>query len=206
MPALVNGQEALGLTEAEFEPLRPDLARVMRMAKLAFPTAAIDVTLSREGKPWRAVAEDGALQPSDIEALTRNDNRHAVRVPIQFSDGRIVGALTVLDETAASMEWGRLGAVSDLANAVGHELECYQSRYRLKEQLEAVTASEQRFRTVIEDAGLHVWELDFLTGERVTTGKNDQFYAGPRSYQEMLTDPWFAVHPDDKAAAMATWT
>lgn len=65
--------------------------------------------------------------------------------------------------------------------------------------------SEQRLRMAVELADVHVWEVDFRTGEMVTAGAAESFFDGSLDPQEIARDTNITIHPDDRARIAADW-
>ena len=73
------------------------------------------------------------------------------------------------------------------------------------EALEASERSEQRLQVAVEIADLHVWELDFVTGEMLTAGASDTFFDGSLDPQQIARDTNITIHPEDRARIATAW-
>jgi len=71
--------------------------------------------------------------------------------------------------------------------------------------LERAERSEQRLRLAVEIADLMVYEADYRTGEVRVEGAEDTFLERPLTFKELSRDPWIAIHPEDRPAAIELW-
>jgi PAS domain S-box-containing protein len=73
------------------------------------------------------------------------------------------------------------------------------------ETLEVAERSEQRLKVAVEIAELHVWELDYATGELATTGAPESFFDGSISTAQMIADTNITIHPEDRERVAEAW-
>jgi PAS domain S-box-containing protein len=71
---------------------------------------------------------------------------------------------------------------------------------------ERIARSERRLSIAIENAGLHVYEVDYQKGVLLKEGAEDTFFDQPVTYEDLAADIWVGTHPDDRAAAKAAWS
>ncbi len=75
----------------------------------------------------------------------------------------------------------------------------------LMASLERAERSEKRLTLAIEIAAFMFYEVDGETQTVTTGGAADTFLDRRLTFEELSANPWIAVHPDDRPAAMAEW-
>ena len=215
------------------DDLRPTLTLIMRVAKDLFDVAAADVTLALPSGQWRASDPDGKLATSDpaseqarlmdkvlwVEDLSQDSRfsghpmvagaprlRFYAGAAIVLSDGSKVGALGVFDSKPRPLNAKRSSRLRDLAQMVAHEFDRVTAARQHLETLERAVQSEQRLNIAVENAQLHVFEIDFVNETLVKMGAEDTIYEKPMSYGEWRKAGGL-IHEDDRAvltAAMAS--
>ncbi len=76
----------------------------------------------------------------------------------------------------------------------------------LKDALDRSEAAERRLRVAVENADLHVYEVDFSRRTLVSQGRESTFFEQPLTYEQMWRDAYHGVHPEDRAKAMEAWS
>ena len=224
-PAKAGTQDRYALDE-----LRPTLTLITRVAKDLFDVAASDVTLSLAGGLWRASDPDGKLDTSDpaseqarlmdkvlwVEDLREDPRFHShpmvtgaphlrfyAGAAIILADGAKVGALGVFDPKPRPLNVRRSKRLRDLAQMVAHEFDRVMAARRHLETLERAVQSEQRLNIAVENAQLHVFEIDFVNETLVKMGAEDTIYEKPMSYGEWRQAGGL-IHEDDRPAMAAS--
>ena len=79
----------------------------------------------------------------------------------------------------------------------------------MTDEVEALAASErtqQRLKLAMEIADLHVWEIDYTTGEVTREGVGaDSFFDGSLSDADLIADINSTIHPADRAQIAQAW-
>jgi PAS domain S-box-containing protein len=73
------------------------------------------------------------------------------------------------------------------------------------EALDRLERSEERLKLAMEIADVHVWEMDYVRRKLIKTGVEETFFTEPKTYRELLADPWAPIDPRDRPAAMELW-
>ena len=73
------------------------------------------------------------------------------------------------------------------------------------EALDRLERSEERLKLAMEIADVHVWEMDYVRRRLIKTGAEETFFTEPKTYRELLADPWAPIDPRDRPAAMELW-
>jgi len=76
----------------------------------------------------------------------------------------------------------------------------------LTEAQDRSEAAERRLRVAVENADLHVYEVDFSRRTLVSQGRESTFFEQPLTYEQMWRDAYHGVHPEDRAKAMEAWS
>ncbi len=71
--------------------------------------------------------------------------------------------------------------------------------------LQETERSKQRLGLALEIAEVLVYELDYRAKTLTIDGAADTFFDGALTFEDLARDMWITVHPDDRAAAQATW-
>jgi len=71
--------------------------------------------------------------------------------------------------------------------------------------LDRAERSEKRLKLAIEIANFMFYEVDGETKTLTVGGAHDTFLDRALTYEELAANPWNAVHPEDRPAAMAEW-
>ena len=64
---------------------------------------------------------------------------------------------------------------------------------------------ERRLNLAMELADLHVYEVDYRNRTLINQGAEDTFFESGLTYEMLWRDPFFGVHPEDRASAEAAW-
>ncbi|HEY9217880.1 MAG TPA: ATP-binding protein, partial [Phenylobacterium sp.] len=216
----------------DLESLGVTLERVRRVAEALFGAFASDVVISVGEHVWRAADPSGHMPGGDpaSEAVISGDaplwipdadrwsmlKDHPLVVgepylkfyagaPIRTADGRTVAALTVVDKAPRAYDASLAERLEDLASLVGHEIDRVQALRERAHALEAMARSEQRLKLAVENAGIHVYEVDFVSRNLTKIGAEDTFFEQPKTYEDLWRNVWGDVHPDDLASAIYAW-
>jgi signal transduction histidine kinase/ActR/RegA family two-component response regulator len=225
----VTPAQAVADDQELLDDLRPTLTLIMRVAKDLFDVGAADVTLALPSGQWRASDPDGKLKTSDpaserarlmekvlwVEDLSQDSrfNSHPMvagkphlrfyaGAAIVLTDGSKVGALGVFDSKPRPLNAKHSARLRDLAQLVAHEFDRVAAARQHLETLERAVQSEQRLNIAVENAQLHVFEIDFVNEILVKMGAEDTIYEKPMSYGEWRQAGGL-IHDDDRAATMA---
>ena len=220
------------LTAADLEALRPTLTRIARIARAMLDVPYADVPLFVEGKLWRASGDEGmeevtdpaseitmhadeAIWIPDLRADPRFADHPTVRegamlrfyagAPIQLESGLRVGALAVYDIAPRALDPRMARRLQDLAALVAQDFDRVRAVRERAAALEASTRSEERLRIALENAGMHVYEMDYVARTLHKAGAEDTFFAVPKTYRDLSKNIWADMHPDDIPASTAEW-
>jgi PAS domain S-box-containing protein len=70
---------------------------------------------------------------------------------------------------------------------------------------DAIARSEHRLTIALENARLHVFEMDYRARALLKTGAEDTFFDRPVTFEDLLENIWFGVHPDYRSRAEDAW-
>lgn len=70
---------------------------------------------------------------------------------------------------------------------------------------EAVARSERRLTVALENASLHVFEMDYRARTLLKTGAEDTFFDRAVTFDDLRQDIWFGVRPDYRSQAESAW-
>lgn len=70
---------------------------------------------------------------------------------------------------------------------------------------DAIARSEHRLTIALENARLHVFEMDYRARTLVKTGAEDTFFDRTLTFEDLLENIWFGVHPDHRSRAEDAW-
>jgi len=68
-----------------------------------------------------------------------------------------------------------------------------------------IEESEQRLQMAVELADVHVWEINYATGEMTTAGAAETFFDGSISPDDIARDTNITIHPEDRARIAQAW-
>jgi signal transduction histidine kinase/ActR/RegA family two-component response regulator len=102
-------------------------------------------------------------------------------------------SLIAMGTNKAIREWSEADAKTAAAMA------------EMKLALERSMAAERRVAIAVEIADLLVYEVDYVSRSIFTVGAESPFFGTPLTYEQMWRDPYYGVHADDRAAALAAW-
>ncbi|MEO6339868.1 MAG: ATP-binding protein, partial [Caulobacteraceae bacterium] len=215
----------------DLEALRPTLSRMRRVAKALFECRDADVVLIVDDATWRTssgdyrplkgalgtmrVVQGGSVWVADtrLDEIFASDPRSSAPdapcfyagAPISLEDGFLIGALCVMDDKPRPYDVELASRLEDVAAVVGHECDRARAVRQRDLALERIERSEQRIKLAVENAGMHVFELDFVRREVFKVGVEDSFHEKPKTFEELSIGIWDCVHPDDREACKAGW-
>jgi len=129
-----------------------------------------------------------------IEAAVLLDGLPRVGVLIGLGSLGVILALIALGTSQAVQEWSQSSART---KALIEELQ---------DALERSAAAERRLRMAVENADLHVYEVDFVRRTLVSQGAESTFFEEPLTYAQMWRDAYHGVHPEDRLKAVEAWS
>jgi PAS domain S-box-containing protein len=139
--------------------------------------------------------EARGLDPASVEAHRRLSVRSLVAVPLHKA-GRLVGMMSVQTSTPRRWNPADIELVRHVANR------CWEAIERLRIE-RALRESEQRFRTMSDDAPVVIWMSDH---DGQTEYVNAQWHEMTGQPTPVRANQWLeAVHPDDRAGARAAF-
>ena len=215
----------------DLEALRPTLDRMRRVAKALFNCRGADVVFIVDDKTWRT--SSGAYRPlksalgtarvvkggsvwiadtrldevfaSDPRSVAPEAPKFYAGAPIQLEDGAVIGALCVIDDKPRPYDADLAARLEDVAAVVGHECDRARAVRQRDMALARIESSEQRIKLAAENAGLHVFELDYRTKQLFKVGAEDTFYETPKTFEDLSKRIWECIHPDDREACKTSW-
>ncbi len=210
----------------DLDAQRSNFARIAKVAKALFNAPIADVEIIHEDFVWSsrlairyesgekspafaAAAQDGVCWIEDA-ALDPEWADHRVvaaapfirfyaAAPIILQDGQRPGVLCVMDVKPKARDEELADRLIDLANVIASECDREVER-------QALVRAQQRLNTAVKLGQLHVWEMDYRNQTLEKMGAEDSFYETPITYQNLIDDPYYGVHPDDVARAKAAWS
>jgi signal transduction histidine kinase/ActR/RegA family two-component response regulator len=211
--------------------LRPTLERMRRVARTLFKCRTSDIIVSQRGYCWRSstgattrperpigadrIITGGPIWLADTLADEvfcadpRSQAPDAPRFyagsPILLADGQVVGALAVMDDYARPYNAEYAGRLADLAQVLGHEFDHARTLRQRDLALERAERSEQRIKLAVENAGLHLYEMDYVKEELFKVGSEADFFDRPRTYHDRRDNIWAQIHPDDRDGIKDAW-
>jgi signal transduction histidine kinase/ActR/RegA family two-component response regulator len=162
----------------------------------------------------RILAEDGlwiadtrldAHFRADPNAAAPDAPRFYAGAPITTAGGDAIGALIVFDEAPRGYDAELAARLSDLAQVLGHEFDHLRAMRQRDLALEQAERSEQRIKLAVENAGLHLYEMDYVKEELFKVGSEADFFDSPRTYRDQRDDIWSQIHPEDREAMKEAW-
>jgi PAS domain S-box-containing protein len=70
---------------------------------------------------------------------------------------------------------------------------------------ETIARSEQRLTIALQNADLHVFEMDYRTRTLFKAGAEDTFFERPVTFDDLAQNIWFGIHPDYRSQAEDAW-
>ena len=214
----------------DFEALRPTMDRMRRVAKALFNCKDAEIVIVGETCVWRSNGEPPrrALALSGIDRLSRdgaiwlvdarkdahllsNTRRRAslprfyAAAPIVCEDGRTIGMLAVTDDQPREPDADLADRLQDLAAMVGHEFDRARAMIQRDLAMDRMERTQQCIELAVDNAGMHLYEMDFVKGELFKVGDESEFFDRPRTYDDRRADIWGAAHPDDRDQMKAAW-
>jgi signal transduction histidine kinase/CheY-like chemotaxis protein len=209
----------------DLDAQRPNFARIASVAKALFDASVADVEIVHEDFVWSsrlairhqrgekspafaAATQDGVswIEDASLDPMWADHRvvaqapfiRFYAAAPIILQDGQRPGVLCVMDIKPKAYDENLAARLIDLANVIASECDREVER-------QALISTQQRLNTAVKLAQLHVWEMDYRTQSLEKMGAEDSFYQQPVTYQDMIGDPFFGIHPDDVARAKDLW-
>lgn len=227
----VEGAADLVFQGVDFAKLTTPILRIRRLTRALFKAYDSDVRIVDGDRCWRSgedvvrpsesftasarvMAQNGAIWIAD----TAEDELTAHRItpdgpvrfyagaPIRLEDGRCLGVLCVVDLEPRPYDADLAERLEDVAATLGHECDLARTMRDRDAAMERVERSERRVRLAVENAGMHVFELDFLKGEVFKTGPEEAFHESPRTFTDLSINILENVHPDDRESFRSSWS
>jgi PAS domain S-box-containing protein len=128
----------------------------------------------RTGSPavLRNLAEAAEFEPWRAAAIARGWAA-AIGVPLVV-DGRVFGAMTLYSTDAGSFDDTEVRLLQELADDLGFGIASLRLRVERQRTLEALQASEERYRRIVETAEEGIWMLDEAGGTTFVNQKMAQ--------------------------------
>jgi len=209
--------------------LRPTVNRIARVARSLFGAYAADVTMEEgEGRAWRASGLDvadpaSALvfasgEPLWVENLC-DDARFAevpevtgepglrffAGAPIRRSSGAVIGVIGVYDTSPRLFDKAYAHRLQDMAEIVAADVDRLIAVAERAQAIEQTARSEQRLNLAVANANIHVFEIDYVARKLWKAGAEETIYERPQTFEDVESDIWWTVHPEDLARVQAVW-
>ncbi|MDP3175474.1 MAG: ATP-binding protein [Phenylobacterium sp.] len=172
--------------------VQPAYDRALRIARALFVGAEVGVLPD----PERTELPLAAALGGQLVWLDSLDGFFAA-APIRGLKGEGT-ALYVRSAERRAFDAALAEALTDLADSIGWD---YERALVAKQQAH----SEERLRIIVEEAELHVFEMNFASRTLWKEGASDSFFEAPMTFEALAEDVWCSVHPDDRAGAIAAW-
>jgi PAS domain S-box-containing protein len=75
----------------------------------------------------------------------------------------------------------------------------------LKSALNNAERSEARLNLALEQAAIHVWELDYVNRKLFKAGGEDTFFERPQTYEDLYRDIYVTIDPRDHELVREAW-
>jgi signal transduction histidine kinase len=125
----------------------------------------------------------------------------AVLLPPLAAAGVLLGVAS-FSATMTLITFGTHKAVSQWADSHAQTVALVAD---LKAALKRSEAAERRLRIAVGIVDLHVYEVNYANKTLESLGAEGVFFENNFTYEQMAADPYYAVHPDDRAASVAAW-
>jgi len=217
---------------ADLEELRQTMLDIARVAKALLRGAAADVVILMDNQTWLATrgdfqagadatvkrmmeqrrevwVEDALLDPDYRESpsvIGAPYLRFMAGAPVLLENGAPVGAVVVYDLEPHAFDAKLAARLTDLAGIVARDFARIRLVRALRQNEEKMARQDQRFRIAIENAGLHVYEVDYVDRKLYKAGAEDTFFNTPKTFYDLARDPWESLHPEDRTVAIANWS
>ena len=197
--------------EAEARAARATLSSIVECAPVALAMTDIEMRIVQVSPKW---LEDRGFEAADVvgrsmyELFPGTDKTWSVGFNRALKGETIRGDRVQINRSDGRAAWIRSEHTPwrDARGEVGGLLLMSVDITDMVEALEETKRSEQRLKLAIDIGELNMWEMDFRRRELNGQGWTEGFSgAQDLDFNSMLRDSWFAVHPQDKPAAMALW-
>ncbi|MBL8340659.1 MAG: PAS domain S-box protein [Rubrivivax sp.] len=161
------------------------------------------------------IGSDAMFEVADAQADQRfADNplvtgepgiRFYAGVPLTLAGGERIGTLCVIDRQPRHLSAGQHAQLVELGRTVVHAIELREQARRLDGALEALAASEAKYRLLSDALPIGVYHADGQ-GRGTYTNPSWQETAG-LTHAQSLGEGWAqAIHPGDRAELFARWS
>ncbi|MFN3512222.1 MAG: ATP-binding protein [Phenylobacterium sp.] len=219
----------------DLDELKPTFERVGRLARAFARTELGDVVLvgaqhtwhASLGREWSpqvsddqsfsevAVAQDALLWVADARCDPRFADHPHVRTeggvrfyagaPIRLATGETIGVVCVAHHEPRGHDPELAAYLGDLADVAANECVRHRAQRDLVKASEEARRSEERLKLALEIGQLRMWELDFRRRTLNAGGYLDPLHEVDATFDELNTDIWRGIHPEDRPAAQAAW-
>jgi PAS domain S-box-containing protein len=175
--------EKMGITWADTERGRGPTGRAIRSGH---PAVLRDIPKAVDFEPWRAEA-------------VRRGFLSSLAVPLAV-DGRVFGAMSFYSNDPEAFDDAEVRLLQELADDLAFGLSSLRLRVERQRALEALQASEGRYRRIVETSEEGIWVLD----ESDTTSFVNHKMAGMLGYttEEIVGSPLLAYVDERDRTAM----
>lgn len=130
--------------------------------------------------------------------------RFYASMPVQLTDGSVVGTLCVMDRKPRRLEARQREVLRQLSVATARALEGRRALNETRRAAEAMADSEARFRTLSEQAPIGVYHTD-AEGYCIYTNPRWQQIYGLTLEQSLRTGWAQTLHPEDRGMVYRSW-
>jgi PAS domain S-box-containing protein len=197
--------------EAEARAARATMASVVSAAPVALAMTDRDLRIIQGSPRW---FEERGFTPQQVIGKSLYDILPGSRARWSASFDRALAGETVRgDRIRLDLPGGRTAWIRsehtpwrDGAGEIGGLMLMSVDITDVVNALEESERSEKRLTLASEIGEVNIWELDFRRRELNGLGWKDRGFAEAKiDYEDMTSDIWRVVHPDDRVAAEALW-
>jgi PAS domain S-box-containing protein len=163
-------------------------------------------TVSSKGPTARSIIEGRSVVFNDLEKnpdyaswrerAIKNGYRSSGAFPIRI-DGNIIGTLNVYAVDPHFFDEDEVSLLEEMTLDISFALDKLEEEKNSKQTKKTLELSEQRFKTIFEEAPLGVALIDSLTGHIYEVNPKFAEITG-RTMEEITTIDWMSItHPDD---------
>ena len=131
--------------------------------------------------------------------------RFYAEFPLRDSNGETLGAFCLLDTSPRDLDHAQRESLRDFARLATAILERDRTAAELKEDQDALRASEKRMALAIAGSGTGIWDRNIVTNEiHYSAGWKAILGYADWELSNQINDSYQRVHPDDLAYVQAT--